>query len=257
MKVLHPKIQALRRLSLPFNKSVQPANTNRRMMVRADGKIVEDEKTGTGYLIVWGVKNSWGEIWIKGSCAKSIAERGPQSSTNRKIAFLWQHELEEPIGRFTKLEEDDYGLYAEWVYDDFEAVPRARQASSQVKSGTINQMSVGFEYVWDKIEYDQLQDAIIIKEGEIMEGSLVTLGANEETEARSIAADPDAYVNDLSEQTIEILRSLPMAKRIEIRALITRHISLSRSIATTQPVIETEDVKVVNKIDYKFLAEKL
>lgn len=261
MKHLHPKVVELRKRSLPINHSLQPI-IERKLMVRADGKLVEGEGTGSGYLIVWGVRNSYGEVWLKGSCAKSIAEHGPDSASNQKIAFLWQHRMDEPIGRFTKMMEDDYGLYVEWEYDPFDAVPRARQASAQVKSGTINQMSVGFNYVWDKIEYREADDSLIIKEAEIGEGSLVTLGSCEETEARSAAdADYDAEYASLMEETEEVITCLPPRRRMEVRDIITRHITLSRSRQdqSTKPLeLVTDDTdKSAKKIDYNYLTNNL
>lgn len=122
------------------------------------------------------------DILIKGCFAKSIQERGPGSSTHRKIAFLWQHDLHDPIGKILKIEEREDGAYAEVQLSNFDAVPNAKRAYYQLIDGDIDQFSFGFEYVWDKIEYDESADAFIVREVKLFEISVVTLGANEMTE---------------------------------------------------------------------------
>lgn len=122
------------------------------------------------------------DILIKGCFAKSIQERGPGSSTHRKIAFLWQHDLHDPIGKILKIEEREDGAYAEVQLSNFEAVPNAKRAYYQLIDGDIDQFSFGFEYVWDKVEYDEAADAFIVREVKLFEISVVTLGANEMTE---------------------------------------------------------------------------
>lgn len=49
---------------------------------------------------VYGIPDSDRDILIKGCFAKSISERGPESSTNRKIAFLWQHDMFDPLEKY-------------------------------------------------------------------------------------------------------------------------------------------------------------
>lgn len=51
----------------------------------------------------FGNKDSAGDILIKGCFAKSINDRGPGSATNRKIAFVWQHDFADPIGRILSI----------------------------------------------------------------------------------------------------------------------------------------------------------
>lgn len=130
----------------------------------------------------FGNKDSAGDILIKGCFAKSINDRGPESATNRKIAFLWQHNMADPIGRILSIEEREDGAYAEVQLSNFDAVPNAKRAWYQLIDGDINQFSFGFQYVWDKVEYDENLDAFIVKEVMLHELSVVTLGCNEQTE---------------------------------------------------------------------------
>lgn len=82
---------------------------------------------------------------------KEYQDRGPESSANDKIIMLWMHNMNEPIGRITVLNEDEKGLYFEAIIDE---VPRGEQAIKQLESGTLNQFSIGYQYVWENCEYD-------------------------------------------------------------------------------------------------------
>lgn len=141
----------------------------------------------------FGVKDSDDDILVKGCFAKSIQERGPESATNRKIAYLWQHDMHDPIGKILSIEEREDGAYARVRLSNFDAVPNAKRAYYQLMAGDINQFSFGFNYIWDKMEYDEEQDAYIIKEVKLFEISVVTLGANEQTE----------FIGEVKEDDIE------------------------------------------------------
>lgn len=138
-----------------------------------------ESRTISGYGAIFGNKDKDNDILVKGCFEKSIRERGPESSANDKIIFLWMHDMSEPIGRITKLEEDDRGLYFEATLDEVE---RGEQALKQLESGTLNQFSIGFRYVWERCEYDAALDAFIVKEVVLHEISVVSIGANGETE---------------------------------------------------------------------------
>lgn len=251
---LHPKIKALKQRSAPVTYST--------LSVRADGKLTDnkmsvEERTVKGYLIVWGVRDSYGTMFLKGCCAKSINDRGPQSNSKYKITFLWQHRQDEPIGQFTVLKEDDYGLYFEAVVDDPEEVPTAKRALSQINSGTINQFSAGFDYVWDKMEYDDQMDCILLKEIDLYEGSAVTIGANMETYAIRSAQDLSLAKEYLHDETEDFIRSIPRKQQLELRQLIARHISLAKiePDELRQNTLENSE-PTKGGIDYKYILNK-
>lgn len=157
----------------------------------------------------FGNKDSVGDILIKGCFAKSIKERGPESNTNRKITFLWQHNMADPIGRILAIEEREDGAYAEVQLSNFDAVPNAKRAWYQLVDGDINQFSFGFQYVWDKMEYDEDMDAFIVKEVILHEISVVTLGANENTEYMGVVKSIEAAI-----------QRAPLAEKIKIKQQI-------------------------------------
>lgn len=188
-----------------------------------DAKVDEDSRTISGYLSIFNVVDSDYDYIIRGAFAKSITERGPDSSTNRKIAFLWQHDMKEPIGRITLLKEDAIGLYFESELDL--GVKRADQALIQLKSGTLNQFSIGYQYVWDKMEYDEDLEAFVCKEINLFEGSVVTLGANEYTFFDGMKSSLMKDIKQkLVKETEAFIKSLPAAHQYECRQIIMKNI---------------------------------
>lgn len=225
MKQLHQKIQQLKRRAAPVTLS--------ELSVDRDGKLIDlkvrapesEERTIEGYLCVWGVRDTYGTAFIKGCFAKSIRERGPQSNSKYKITCLWMHYQDEPIGQFLELREDDYGLYFKAQLDE---VPTAERALKQIRSGTLNQFSIGFDYVWDKMEYDEDTDTIYLFEVELYEGSVVTRASNHETYALRSPDQLEQEQDQLQEETDEFIKSIPRRQQLQLRQIIARHISLAK-----------------------------
>ena len=217
------KIDQLKLRSRPVNTSLAVDNKGRLidLKIRADET---EERIVKGYLTVWNVVDSYETIWTKGCFAKSIRERGPESQSKAKILFLWMHRQDEPLGQFRVLQEDSYGLYFEAILDN---IPQADRCLTQVKSGTINQFSFGFDYIWDKVEWDEAVDAVRIYEAELYEGSAVSIGSNRETYAIRSAEDFAVEKSLLDDETENFIKSVPRSRQLELRQLITRHISLA------------------------------
>jgi HK97 family phage prohead protease len=250
MKALHPKIKELQLRADPINFSGTYVDSNG-ILQEIDMKVEvsEQDRIIRGYLAVWGVRDSYGTVFVKGCCSKSIKERGPASQSKQKIAHLWHHEVDEPTGRFLKLEEDKYGLYFEAELDDVEIGERELK---QVRSGTLNQFSVGFNYIWDKVEYDEATDSIMLLEIELMEGSVVTFASNPETYAMRSPEQIEDERLALKEDTEYFIKGLPGHKQLELRQLIKRHNSLMRikpdelrTLAQSKPdVLEIGEYKI-------------
>lgn len=147
-------------------------------------------------------KDSDDDILLRGCMSKSIQEHGAGSTSNRKIAFLWQHDMRDPIGKSLLEEEREDGAYARVRMSDFDAVPNSKRAFAQMKEGVLNQFSIGYWYIWDKIDYDEKEDAFIVKEIGLYEYSVVTAGANEMTQYEGIFESTDdmkSYLKALQE----------------------------------------------------------
>lgn len=124
--------------------------------------------------------DSDGDIIRKGAFAKSIAERGPESTTNRKIQFLRYHDWEHQIGKFISLEETNDGLVA---VGDLGTSSKGEDALRDYQDGIIKEHSIGFNYIEDKMQLIEQGAGSFweIKEVALWEGSAVTFGSNELT----------------------------------------------------------------------------
>ncbi len=208
----------------------------------------------SGYLAHFDTKDMDNEIITKGAFQKSIQERGVNSTTARKIAYLYQHNLDKPIGRFTTLNEDQKGLYFEGELDN---IPLANDVLEQYKSGTLNQHSIGFLKVRDKSTWSDSEKALILKEVNLFEGSVVTLGMNENTPFLGLKSEFVASEwEQLSRETEQVLKHIPFEEQFKIRQLISKHISLMEvePVNTTTQTIHEPSLKA---IDWDYIINNL
>ncbi len=229
------------------NNILQPV---RYKAIETEMKAVEGKsRTVSFYASYFNSIDSDGEILIKGAFAKSITEHGPTSASAQKIAYLYQHQLDKPIGRITTMREDDKGLYCEAILDNIQL---ADEVNAQYQSGTLNQHSIGFRYILDKVEYDEKKEAVILKEVQLMEVSVVTIGANENTpfvgfKAEKIENEKKQHAKDIE----DILKSLDMNLAYKLRQLISKSVALSQ----VEPPVSTQ--KQEPQIDWETVVKKL
>jgi HK97 family phage prohead protease len=206
-----------------------------------------ESRTISGYAAIFNNKDKVGDILMKGCFAKSIQDRGPESQANDKIIMLWQHDMHEPIGRISVLQEDEKGLYFEAVIDDVE---RGNQAIKQLESGTLNQFSFGYTYVWEKCEYDNEREALIVKEVVLYEISVVSIGCNGKTEYLGLKAEGEDPYERLKNEVESTVKGLPIRKKEEIQSIITKALSLGqfKPEVPLKAVEPLEEVKADTKI---------
>lgn len=186
-----------------------------------DITINSESRRISGYGAVFGNKDKAGDILIKGCFSKSIQERGPQSNANDKIIHLWMHNMNEPVGKIVTLIEDDKGLYFEADIDDIDLGDREIK---QLESGTLNQFSIGYSYVWDKVDYDSEKDAFIVKEVVLYEISVVSIGCNGETYYAGLktAEEIEDKEIELQNEIEGSLQGLSVKKKTEILGLFSK-----------------------------------
>lgn len=213
-----------------------------------------ESRTISGYGAIFGNIDKVGDVLIQGCFSKSIQDRGPESTANDKIVLLWQHDRKEPIGKITVLKEDSRGLYFEAVIDD---VQRGNQALKQLESGTLNQFSIGYSYVWDNCEYDSDRDVLIVKEVILYEISVVTIGCNSETEYLGLKSTENPN-EELRKDLESVCKGLSVSKKEEVHTLIRKALSLANSKPENvknplekQDDYKTEKVKLFGNLKLK------
>jgi len=155
--------------------------------------ISSDKRQVAVYLAKFDNIDSDNDMIKKGAFTKSIQERGPDSPSNRKIAFLRWHDWEKPIGKFLTLQEDDFGLFA---VSQLGTSVGGNDAWNDYNDGIIREHSIGFQYIQDKMRWIDdanapAQGYWMISELKLYEGSAVTFGANSETNVIDVMKSED------------------------------------------------------------------
>ena len=149
-------------------------------------KAVSDDGLFSGYASVFDNVDSYGDIVRKGAFVESISE---WEAKGKMPPILWNHDPSDPIGVYTKMQEDEKGLYVEGklLIDD---VPRAKQTHALMKAGVIDGLSIGYrvkEYLYNVDE--EVTDLIKLS---LREVSIVTFPANPETRIEAVKSRLDA-----------------------------------------------------------------
>ena len=148
--------------------------TKQRLDIPLTIKSVSDSGEFEGYGSIFGVKDSYTDIVMPGAFKLSLAAL---QAKGRQPALLWQHDTREPIGIYTEVREDDVGLVVKGrllIDDD----PLAKRAHAHMKAGSLSGLSIG--YMVKDQEYSKEKGALLLKEIDLWEISLVTFPANDE-----------------------------------------------------------------------------
>jgi HK97 family phage prohead protease len=152
----------------------------KRLDVELSIKSISDSGEFEGYGSIFGIKDSHSDIVVRGAFTKSLnkwIEKG------RFPALLWQHNMDEPIGVYTEMKEDENGLYLKGrllIDDD----PLAKRAHAHMKAGSLSGLSIG--YVLEDYDYDNEKEAFVLKDIDLWEVSLVTFPANDEARISNV-----------------------------------------------------------------------
>ncbi|MDE9566934.1 HK97 family phage prohead protease, partial [Xenorhabdus bovienii] len=169
-------------------------------------KSVSDSGEFEGYGSVFGLKDSTDDIVLPGAFANTLKLWKEKGSLP---ALLWQHRMDEPIGIYTEMKEDETGLYLKGrllIEDD----PLARRAHAHMKAGSLSGLSIG--YVLKDGEYDRTKAAFLLKDLDLWEVSLVTFPANDDarvSNVKSALARGDIPTSDCIER---VLRDIGLSR---------------------------------------------
>lgn len=245
---LHPKIQELKRRAGAVNYST--VSVNERGALTVDFASDLDNRIVSGYLLVWRSINMHGEMFLRGCAAKSIADRGPKSNANYKITFLNQHRQGEPLAVFGDLIEDEYGLYFRSLpLDD---VPWADHVLTQLRSGTLNQFSAGFNYVWRETEWDEVNECIVCKQIDLYEGSVVTIGS----ELGTYVIRSKEELDGLDEEIETFVKTLPRKDQLQARQYFAQLKALTlEPHEHSDKALEEREQPENKAVDYNYLTQ--
>lgn len=117
------------------------------------------------------VKDRTGDVIVPTAWSKGV------SNYRKNPILLWQHNPNQPIGRITKLEITKDGLFVEATIS---SVAEAKYGiQTLIEDGTLKAFSVGFRVKDHK--YDAALDASTITDLELLEISIVSIPANQDS----------------------------------------------------------------------------
>jgi len=202
------------------------------------------------YLSKFGVLDSDNDIIIKGAFKRSLLDRGVDSASNRKIAFLRYHDWQHQIGKFIRLEEDDLGLFA---VGKLSTSTKGEDALRDYEEEIIKEHSIGYQYLTDQIR--KVGDNFEIFEVKLFEGSAVTFAACQETEVLAIGKSEnkiqlvEKYAKEIEIVTKSLINGKGTDERLynlemKLKYLNSRLVDLAMMPTVTSP--KAESPKQVN-----------
>lgn len=118
-----------------------------------------------GYASLFGVADLGGDVVERGAFAASLVRRGPEG-----VRMLWQHDPNEPLGRWLSIAEDRLGLRVRGRLNP--AVARAREVAALMREGGIDGLSIGFRTL--EAERDRKAGLRRLRRLDLWEISIVT-----------------------------------------------------------------------------------
>lgn len=165
----------------------------------------------SAYASVFGNKDSYGDVVMPGAFTKTLEEWG---ASGNPIPVLFGHNMSDPdfnIGSVLKAEEDDHGLKVT-AQLDLEN-PKAMQTYRMLKGGRVNQMSFAYDVREGAVGTLDGEDVYELRDLKVYEVSVVTIGANQETEVLAVKSATDALASEvkagrvLAQKHIDSLRN--------------------------------------------------
>jgi len=158
--------------------------------VALDTKAVSENGVFEGYASVFGERDLGGDIVEAGAFTKSLKLRG-----HAGIKMLADHESAKRIGVWEAMSEDSKGLFVKGRLLLEKQI--AKDVYIDLKAGALDSMSIGFQTKSDA--YDGRRRARILKEVDLREVSLVTVGMNESARVTDVKALGSLSIEEIRE----------------------------------------------------------
>lgn len=154
----------------------------------------------TAYASVFGNKDSYGDVVMPGAFTKTLAE---WQKSGDSIPILFGHNMSDPdfnIGGVVSATEDNVGLKITGQLDLEN--PKAVQTYRMLKGRRIRQMSFAYDEIDSGPAVHDGDQVWELREVKVYEVSIVTVGANQETEILAVKQMPT-----VAERTIRYIKA--------------------------------------------------
>lgn len=141
-------------------------------------KSLTDTGRFSGYASVFDVKDRNGDIVRNGAFKEFITKI--EKGSMKMPRLLWQHDVNFPIGYIEVIREDNHGLYIEGVI--LRDLQKGDEAYRLIKSNAIDGFSIGYKV----LESSKISGGKLLLKLDVLEISLVTLAANQQSVVKDI-----------------------------------------------------------------------
>jgi HK97 family phage prohead protease len=206
----------------------------------------------TGYFSIFGNKDADGDIIAPKAYRKTLKENGPESGKPR-ILHLFQHDPYKVLAKPTVLKEDSKGLYFESTISQ---TALGKDVLQLYFDKVLTEHSIGYQIV--KSERDEKQNANILTELKLWEGSTVSWGANMEAVVESVKdGNPDKESIDWLLKKMDALEAAvkgtytdDTARQLEISLKQIQEAIITLVRKFKEPVASTPDPEPVITADW-------
>jgi len=149
-------------------------------------KSLADDGVFKGYASIFNYVDAHGDVVCKGAFEQSL-DRWQKKGALPKM--LWQHAPDQVVGVWTRMREDEVGLYVEGklLLD----VAKAREAYALLRCKAVDNLSIGFRSKRSIRGRFGTRDVTYLHEVDLMEVSLVTFAANDEARILAVKSAAD------------------------------------------------------------------
>lgn len=153
--------------------------------------IDEEQGTFSGYGAVYGNKDSYGDIIVKGAFDNYLS-----GHSAKEVKLLWQHDSKQPIGVYDEVRSDENGLFVKGrlLINEIE---KAKEAFALLKAGAISGLSIGFSI--NKNGAEMKDGNFYLKDLSLWEISVVTFPANDKANVNAVKSirDFEGFLRDV------------------------------------------------------------
>lgn len=193
-------------------------------------EILETKKEDDGRLTIAGYGayfnnvDSYGDIILPSAFQKTLIER------KGRIAFCYQHDIWNPIGKIEEIYEDEKGLK---VVVKLSAANEDIQ--TKVKEGILKEMSIGYRTINSRSEVQNGIEVNLLSEIKLIEISLVTVAANPLAVVETMKSDTEKadYIKAQFDRVLTIVKNEQISFEIE----------LLKSLVLGLPPVEKQPIK--------------
>jgi HK97 family phage prohead protease len=157
-----------------------------------------------GYASVFAERDAYGDTMMRGCLATTLAEF---KRKGRQPACLWAHDMSQPIGSYTTVEEDESGLI---VAGRLATKGKAEEVRELIGMGAVSGLSIGFLPVRE--QYDSATKTNHIHELRLFESSLVSIPALDSARLTSVKSNEAITTTRQAEQTLREAMGLSRAE---------------------------------------------